>query len=109
HILHVDQRCARMICERVSITGAIPAVTGDLVSLAYPTSREHDCLGAKNLKASALAIITECPNYSRAVFQQCDDAKLHVYIDSLMYPVVLQCSDHFEPSTIAHVRKARIF
>ena len=26
-----------------------------------------------------------------------------------MYPVVLQCSDHFESGSIAHVRKARIF
>src|SRR6476620_290814 len=47
HIFHVDQRCAGMICERVSVTGAIPTVTGDLVSFAYPARREHDCLGAK--------------------------------------------------------------
>ena len=109
HILHVDQRCARMICERVSITGAIPTVTRDLVSSAYPTSREHDCFGAENLKVSALAIVAECSNYARTIFQQRDDANLHVNIDSLMYPVVLQCSDHFEAGTIAHVRKARIF
>ena len=69
HIFHVDQRSAGMIRERVSITGAIPTVTGDLVSFAYPASREHDCLGAKNLKVSALAIVTECSNYTRAIFQ----------------------------------------
>src|SRR5207249_2073307 len=109
HILHVDQRCARMICKRMSITGAIPTVTGDFVSFTYPTSREHDCLGAKNFKVSALAIVAECSNYSRAIFQQRDDANLHVNIDSLMYPVVLQCSDHFEARTIAHVRESWIF
>src|SRR5436309_7399390 len=108
HILHVDQRCAGMLRERVSITGAIPAVTGDLVSFADPTSREHNCLGAKNLEVSALAIVTECPHHSLAIFQQRDDANLHVYIDSLMYPVILQCSDHFEAGAIAHVCKARI-
>jgi hypothetical protein len=109
HILHVDQRCARMVCERVSIPGAIPTVTRDLVSFADAASREHDCLRAKNLKVSALAIVAECSNYARTIFQQRDDANLHVNIDSLMYPVVLQCSDHFEAGTIAHVRKARIF
>src|SRR6516165_12727682 len=109
HIFHVDQRCPGMICERVSVTGAIPTVTGDLVSFADPASREHDCLGAENLKVSPLAIVPECPNHSRAIFQQRDDTNLHEYIDSLMYPVVLQCSDHLETGTIAHVRKARIF
>ncbi len=98
-----------MICERVSVTGAIPAVTRDLVSFAYPSGREHDCFGAKNLKVSALSIIAECSNYARTIFQQRDDTNLHVNIDSPMYPVVLQCSDHFEAGTIAHVRKARIF
>ena len=34
---------------------------------------------------------------------------LHVDIDSLMYPVILQCSNHLEPGAIAHVRQSRIF
>src|ERR1043166_5114821 len=91
------------------VTGAIPTVTGDLVSFAYPASREHDCLSPKNLEVAALAVITECPDHSRPIFQQRDDANLHVYIDSLMDPVILQCADHFETGAIAYVCKARIF
>src|SRR5215831_2903432 len=109
HIFHVDQCCSGMICKRVSVTGAIPTVTADLVSFAYPASREHNCLGAENLKVSPLAIVPECPNHSLAILQQGDDTNLHEYIDSLMYPVVLQCPDHFETGTIAYMRKARIF
>src|SRR5204863_8299956 len=56
-----------------------------------------------------LPIVTKCPTYSRAIFEYRDDAKLHVYIDSLMYPVVLQSADHLEAGPIAHVRESRIF
>src|ERR671927_1440052 len=98
-----------MIRQRVSVTGAIPTVAGDFVRFAYSTSGEHDCFRAKNLKLSALAVVPECSNHSRSIFEQSDDANFHVHIDSAMDPMVLQCPDHFEAGAIAHMRQPRVF
>ena len=43
--LHVDQGRAGVVCERMTVAGAIPTVAGDLVSLADAASGEHHGLG----------------------------------------------------------------
>ena len=41
--------------------------------------------------------------------QQRDDRALHVHLDALVYAVVLQRADHFQPGAVAHVRQPGVF
>src|SRR5436190_13599225 len=93
----------------MSVTGAIPAVTRDLVRFANASRGEDDRFRVKNLEMAALTLVPERSDHSTAILQQRDDANLHMYIDSAMYPVVLQRPDHFEPGTVAHMREPWIF
>src|SRR4051794_23552923 len=90
------------------VTGAIPAVAGDLVGLADSTGREHDCFRLENLETPALAIVAEGADDSFAFLDQGDDANLHVDIDALVNSVVLQRPDHFQTRAIADVGQPRI-
>jgi hypothetical protein len=63
----------------------------------------------EDLEAATLAIVSERSDYSRTIFEQCDDAHLHVHIDSLMYPVVLERPNHLKAGTVAYMRESWIF
>ncbi len=109
NILHVDQFRARVIRERMSVAGAIPAVARDLVRLADSAGGKHNRFGLENFEPAALAIVAKCANNAVAVFQQRDDANLHVHIDPAMNAVILQRADHFQTGAVAHMREPRIF
>src|SRR6266568_6805709 len=93
----------------MSVTGAIPTVARDFVSLANSTGREHNRFGPKNFEPATLAIVTERANHAVAVFQQRKDRVLHVHVDALMNAVILQRANHLEPGTIADMRQPGIF
>ena len=80
-----------------------------LYALPIPTSGQNDRFSAEDLEAATLAIVSECSDYSRAIFEQCDDANLHVHIDSLMYPVVLQRPNHLKAGSVTYMRESWIF
>src|SRR5947199_10131088 len=93
----------------MAVAGAIPAVARNLVRFADPAGGENDCFGAKNFEAAALAIITEGGYNALGIFKQCEDANLHMHIDTAVNAVILQRADHFEAGAIPDVRKPGIF
>ena len=58
------------IGERMTVAGIFPTVAGDFVRAPDAACRQHDSLGAKQLKAAALAIVAERAGDAIAVFQQ---------------------------------------
>ena len=70
---HVDQFRARVISERMTVAGALPAVARDLVGPAQPAGSEHHRLRSKNPKPPALAIVAKRADHTRSVLQQRDD------------------------------------
>src|SRR5436309_5191666 len=106
---HVDQFCARVVGERVAVASVFPTIARDFVGAADATGREHDRFGTENLEASALALIAESADYTVAIFQQGKNRMFHVHIDSLMNPVILKRTDHFQASAIADMRETGIF
>src|SRR5205814_8458181 len=67
-----------------------------------------DGFRAKNPEPAELAIVAKCSADSGSVLQQREDANLHMHIDPLVNPVILQGADHFQAGAIADVREARI-
>ena len=59
HELHVLQRGAGVVGERVAVAGVLPAVARDLERAADAAGREHDRLRAEQAEASALAVVGE--------------------------------------------------
>ena len=59
HELHVLQRGAGVVGQRVAVAGVLPAVAGDRVRPADPAGREHDRLGAEEPEPPALAVVAE--------------------------------------------------
>ena len=66
--LHVDEFCACVVGECVSIAGVFPTVTGDFVSAPDPARRQHDCSSAENFEAPALALVSKSANHTIAIF-----------------------------------------
>src|SRR5947208_12092920 len=93
----------------MSVSGVFPTIARDFVGAADATGREHDRFGAENPEASALALITESAHYAVAIFQQRKNRMFHVHIDSLMNPVILKRTDHFQAGAIADMRETGIF
>ena len=105
---HVHEVGARVVREGVAVAGVLPAVAGDLERAADAAGREHHGTGAKHFEAAALALVPECADDTLAVLEQTDDGALHVHVDALMDPVILQRADHLETGAIADVREPRI-
>ena len=57
--LHVHQRCAGVIGERMAVAGVFPTVAGDFVCAADAAGGQHDGFGAEQLEAAALALVAE--------------------------------------------------
>ena len=106
--LHVDQLRARVIRERMTVAGVLPAVARDLVGAADSAGREDDGLGAEDNETSPLAIVAERADDALSLLQQRQDRALHVHVDALVNSVILQRADHFESRAIADVREPRI-
>jgi hypothetical protein len=60
------------------------------------------------VEAAALAVVGQHAPRRAAVEQQLDDRVLHVHVDPLWMPWILQRADHLEAGAIADVRQARI-
>src|SRR5207244_833428 len=108
HELHVDQLSTGEVGERMAVAGVLPAIAGDLVSLADAAGGQDDGLGTEDDEASLLAVIPDGAGDAVAVFQEAQDRALHVDGDALMDAVVLEGANHFQAGAIADVRKARI-
>ena len=93
----------------MAVAGAIPTVARDFVSFANSAGGEDDRFRAENPEPAALAIVAKRSAHPPAVLQQREDTNLHVHIDPLMNPVVLQSANHLQPGAIADMRQARIF
>ncbi len=89
HKLHVHQRSAGMIGQRVAVAAILPTVAGDLVGSSDTARRQHHGLGAEQLIAPALTIVSECAHHAATIGEQRDHCALHVEIDALMYTVIL--------------------
>src|SRR5450432_2670100 len=108
HELHVHQRRAGVVGERVAVASIFPTVAGDFESAADAAGGQHNRFGAEQLVSPALAFIAESASYAVATFEQRDDGTLHMDIHALMDAVILQGADHLESGTVAHMGQARI-
>ena len=108
HELHIHQRRARAIGERLPVARVFPAVARDLESAPDAARPQHDGFGGEQLEAAALAIVAERAGDAARIGQQFENRVLHVHIDPEMDAVILQSADHFEARAVAGVREARI-
>ena len=108
HKLHVHQRGARVISQRVPVARIFPAIAGDLVSASDAARGKHHGFGPKEQKAASFALVAESAGDAAIVFQQGQDGALHVDFHAEVNTVILQRADHFEAGAIAHMRQPRI-
>ena len=106
--LHVHEVRTRIVRERKAVSGVLPAVAGDLVSLANASGRQHDGSGAKQVEAALFAVVPERSCDAIAVFEEREDRELHEDIDPLVDPMVLEGSNHLEPRAVPNVGEARV-
>ena len=108
HELHVLQFRAGIVGKRVAVARVLPAVARDLVSSPDAARREHHRLRAKRHESPALALVAEGADDAATVLEQSNDRALHVHVDPLVDPMILERPDHLETRAIAHVREPRI-
>src|SRR5258708_29250662 len=101
HELHVHQRRACVVGERVAVASIFPTVAGDFEGAADASGGQHNRFGAEQFVSPALAFVTESASHAAATFEQRDDSTLHMDIHALMNAVILQCADHLESASIA--------
>ena len=106
--LHVLQVGARLVGEGLPVPGVLPAVAGDPEGTADAAGRHYDRPGPEEPEAAPLPVVAEGAHHPVTVLEEGDDGDLHVHVDPLMDPVVLEGADHLEPGAVAHVREARI-
>ncbi len=108
HELHVDQRRAGAVGQRMAVAGAFPAVAGDAVGAADAAGGEDHRLGAEEQESSALAFVSAGAGHAAIVGRQIDDGAFHVDGDAGVDGVILEGADQLEARAIADVREARI-
>src|SRR5439155_5172067 len=106
--LHVDQFCARFVGQDNTVAGGFPTVARYFIGATNSSCCEHDRFRAKNFKATAFAIVTKCADRSVTILQDRQDRVLHMDVDTLMNPVILQRTNHFQTGAISNVRESRI-
>ena len=109
HELHVHQVGAGVIRERLAVAGVLPAVARDFVRAADAAGSEHNRFRTEQYEPSALTLVRERAHDTSGVGEQREHRALHVHVDALVHPVVLQRSDHLETCPIADVGQPRIF
>ena len=105
---HIEQVRPRVVRQRMPVAGVFPAVARHLVRPPDTTGRQHDRLRLEQPEPPALAVVPERPHHAIAILQQLDHRALHVHLDALMNAVVLQCANHLQPCSVAHVRQSWI-
>ena len=108
HELHVDQRRAGAVGERMAVAGAFPAVAGDAVGAADAAGGEDHGLGAEEQEASALAFVPAGAGHAAIVGRQIDDGAFHVDGDAGVDGVILERADQLQARPIADMREAWI-
>ncbi len=106
--LHVDERGAGAIGQRVAVAGILPAITGHPEGLADASGGEHDGLGAEHLELALLTVIGGGARDAVSILEKIDDGGFHVDVDTHMDGVVLEGSDHLQACPVADVRQAGI-
>src|SRR5262245_61382282 len=82
--LHVYQISTGVVGESLTIACVFPAIARDLVCSPNATRCEHDCLYAEQQKTSALTFVTKCAGNAVSIFQQADDRRFHVDLNTLV-------------------------
>src|ERR671937_1782436 len=93
----------------MTVAGVFPTVARDFVGTPDPTSRKHDCFGAENFEAPALAFVAKRANGAAIFLQDRQNHVLHEHVDALMHTVILQSANHLKTGAIAHVGEPWIF
>ena len=106
--LHVHQLGAGVVGQRVAVAGVLPAVAGDLEGAPDAAGGEHDRPGLEHAQVALLAVVAHRARDAAPVQEQLRDRVLHVDLDALVDPVVLERADHLEPGAIADVGEARV-
>src|SRR4030095_5595927 len=106
---HINQLCAGVISESVTITGIFPTVACDPVCPPDSAGRQHNRFCFEQAKAAAFPFIGKCADHSTGVGEQSQDGAFHMNVNALMYAVVLKRPNHFEPGAIADVSQPRVF
>jgi hypothetical protein len=107
--LHVLERRTRVVRERMTVAGVLPAVARDLVGPADAAGREDDGRRTPDAKAPPLALVSERPGDALSILEEARHGALHVHLDvPLVDRVVLERADHLETRPVAHVRESRI-
>ena len=109
HEFHIHEVGAGVVGQRVPIAGVLPTVTRDLVGTPDSPCCQDNGLCLEQQKPAALAVITKSSDNTISIFQERDNRALHVYIDPLVYSVILKSTDHLQTCAIAHVGETRIF
>jgi hypothetical protein len=103
HELHVLERRAGLVRERMSVAGVLPAVGGDRVRPADAAGGEHDRLAAVEPEPAALAVVPQRAGDASVGREQPEDRALHVHVDALVNAVVLERTDHLQAGAVSHV------
>jgi hypothetical protein len=106
--LHVLERGAGVIGQRLAVAGVFPTVAGDRVGPSNPTGREYHGPGAKQAKSAPLAVVADRGGYPAPVSEKSENGALHMHVDPLMDAVVLKRANHLQPGPVADVRQARV-
>ena len=108
HELHVLERRAGVVRERLAVARVLPAVRRDLERATDAARAEHDGLRLEDTETTALAIVGERAGDAIAVLEQREDGDLHVHVEPCVHAVILQRANQLEPRAIADVRETRI-
>ena len=106
--LHVHERGAGAIGQRVPVAGILPAIAGHPEGLADASGGQHDGLGAEHLKLALLTVIGDGARDAVSILEQINDGGFHMDVDTHMDAVVLEGADHLQAGAVADVRQAGI-
>ena len=106
--LHVHQRGTDLIGQRLPVARVLPAVAGDRVGPAHPAGGQHDGFGPEEPELPVLAVVRQGPADPPGLLEEGDDRHLHVDVDPLVDPVVLEGADHLEAGPVADVGQSGI-
>ena len=63
----------------------------------------------ENAETAPLTIVGYGPDNTIAVLKKSKDCAFHMHIDPLMYPMVLERTDHLQACSVTNMREPRVF
>ena len=106
--LHVDQGRPGAQRQRMTVTGVLPGVRGDLPRLAEPAGREHDRRCVEDDEPARLPPVGERTRDRAIVLEQVGDGALHEHVDAERDQPLLKGADHLQAGAVADVREAGV-